>query len=840
MSTDVLNRRRGNVKGQLTKLSKTIDEDKDGEMEMDMLIAHKELLSKLSKKFEDLKVEYYSKVSDTEIDNVEASLSEIDDEISKLEVRISSSIQKLKLSNKMPNDDHLKIVNNVKPANNAPKLPDIPLPIFSGKIEEYCSFKSQFLNLIDQNSSLSDVDKLHYLRGALRDEAKVQTLEDTYTSLFEALDKRYDNKRLIIDIHIKSLLNFEPIKHESEKDLRNLTDCIKINLRALSVLKLERDALSNAILLNMLLSKLDKDTRKMYEASLTNNEVPDFDEFIAFLERRAQILGSIARNTKPNNVEKSKTFLVKSNKFSKACLLCEMTHQLYQCSKFKEMKLEDRFDFCKRNKICMKCLSHNYEKNGCRSKGACRVCSRANHHTLLHKYSTYNGPSNNNSMSVDTASPTQYEPQTFMTGQQNMDHADPNSLANGQLSFFSQSEEKCVLINTALVYVLNSEGKRIALRAILDSASESSFLSTDAANALGLKKEKANIPICGLGDSSLRVTKHVSANVSNYKNDCNWAVKLLIVPKIADAMPGTNLNISNLRIPKGIYLADPKFFLAQKVDLLLGAELFYDFLREGKIKLSDNLILQASCFGYLVSGSIQRDSNSPINHCFLSTNLDTLNKTLMSFWEIENPFDRKICDSEELNYCNDHFENTHFRKPDGRFVVEMPFKPGMSGNMLGESKQMASKRLNRLWFRLENDPTMKALYSDFLNEYEALGHMEEVAEEADFSEGYYIPHHGILRPTSESTELRVVYDASAKSTNKYSLNDLLCKGEVIQEDLFSILMRFRKHKYVFTTDIKQMFRQIEVTPSQTKFLKILWKDSKSSPIKTYKLKTVQA
>ncbi|KAG8173880.1 hypothetical protein JTE90_007419 [Oedothorax gibbosus] len=535
MSTDsVLNRRRGNIRGQLTKLCKSVDEEK--ECNLDILLAHQEQLCRLAKKFEDLKVGFYETVADTEIDSVEATLSEMDDEISKLEVRLLTSIQKIKISNnKMPNDDPRKVLNE-KPANSAPKLPDITLPIFCGKIEEYSSFKSQFINLIDQNSYISDVDKLCYLRGALRDEAKgIQTLDDSYSSLFEALDNRYDNKRLVIDTHIKALLNFEPIKHDSEKDIRNFTDCIKRNLRALSVLKLERDILSSAILLNVFLSKIDKDTRKLFEASLTNNEVPDFDEFIAFLERRAQILGSIARNTKPNTIEKSKTFLVKSNKFSKACLLCQMKHPIYQCSKFKEMKLEDRFEFCKLNKIYMKCLSHNYDKNGCQSKGACKVCSRANHHTLLHKYSTYTKPSNNNSMSVDTTSPTQYEQQTLMSDSQNIDHTGP--LADGQHSFFSQSEEKCVLINTAMVYVLNSEGQRIALRSILDSASESSFISNDAVTVLGLKKDKANIPICGLGDSPLRVKKFASARVSNYKNDCNWAIKLLIVPKIADAMP---------------------------------------------------------------------------------------------------------------------------------------------------------------------------------------------------------------------------------------------------------------------------------------------------------------
>ncbi|GBO38758.1 hypothetical protein AVEN_50334-1, partial [Araneus ventricosus] len=168
----------------------------------------------------------------------------------------------------------------------------------------------------------------------------------------------------------------------------------------------------------------------------------------------------------------------------------------------------------------------------------------------------------------------------------------------------------------------------------------------------------------------------------------------------------------------------------------------------------------------------------------------------------------------------------------------MPLKPEFPETMLGNSKMIASKRLDQLWTRLERDPTMKALYSDFLNEYESLHHMEEVKEDTDLDKGYYLPHHGILRPDNKTTKLRVVFNASSKTSSGYSLNDLLYKGGVLQEDLFSILIRFRKHIYAFTADIKQMFRMIELNESQTRLQKILWKNSKSSPIKVYELRTV--
>ncbi|GBM99514.1 hypothetical protein AVEN_1076-1 [Araneus ventricosus] len=138
----------------------------------------------------------------------------------------------------------------------------------------------------------------------------------------------------------------------------------------------------------------------------------------------------------------------------------------------------------------------------------------------------------------------------------------------------------------------------------------------------------------------------------------------------------------------------------------------------------------------------------------------------------------------------------------------MPFKPEIEKISLGDSYQMASKRLDNLWKRLNRDPTMKFLYSELLREYKNLNHMVEITNCNHSNDGYFLPHQGVFRPSSITTKLRVAFDASAKTTTGYSLNDLLCAGGVLQDDLFSILTRFRKHQYEFTADISKMFRQI--------------------------------
>lgn len=102
---------------------------------------------------------------------------------------------------------------------------------------------------------------------------------------------------------------------------------------------------------------------------------------------------------------------------------------------------------------------------------------------------------------------------------------------------------------------------------------------------------------------------------------------------------------------------------------------------------------------------------------------------------------------------------------------------------------------------------------------------------------YYMPHHAILRPSSSSTKLRVVFDASAKLPSKTSLNELQV-GAVVQSDLESIILRFRKHSYMFTADIAKMFRQVFIDPSQTAFLRIFWRSKPSEALRVLELLTV--
>ena len=75
------------------------------------------------------------------------------------------------------------------------------------------------------------------------------------------------------------------------------------------------------------------------------------------------------------------------------------------------------------------------------------------------------------------------------------------------------------------------------------------------------------------------------------------------------------------------------------------------------------------------------------------------------------------------------------------------------------------------------------------------------SKSASTQEGYYLPHHAVLKNSSLTTQLRVVFLGSSKSATGLSLKDVLMTGPTIRDNLFSLLVRFRSHAYVLTADI---------------------------------------
>ena len=92
--------------------------------------------------------------------------------------------------------------------------------------------------------------------------------------------------------------------------------------------------------------------------------------------------------------------------------------------------------------------------------------------------------------------------------------------------------------------------------------------------------------------------------------------------------------------------------------------------------------------------------------------------------------------------------------------------------------------MNKVLQRLSGSSILFKEYSEFLSEYERLGHMQRVLEEEldDSAQIVYLPHHPVLRESSATTKLRVVFNAASLTSNNTSLNTHLQVGPRILND----------------------------------------------------------
>ncbi|GFW22530.1 integrase catalytic domain-containing protein [Trichonephila clavipes] len=194
--------------------------------------------------------------------------------------------------------------------------------------------------------------------------------------------------------------------------------------------------------------------------------------------------------------------------------------------------------------------------------------------------------------------------------------------------------------------------------------------------------------------------------------------------------------------------------------------------------------------------------------------------------KIMNTLDREL-----MSYMNIKQGEKYFKPQDIYALKKEP-------SCLGNSKDIALKRLGSLWNRLARDDNYLNLYREFLRDYERLGHMKEVTNESEPKIAYYATHHGIYRPEKSTTKLRVVFNCSSLTDNGISLNDIQYNGGVIQEDLYAQMLRFRTYTYAFTADIKMMYRTILINPKQRNLQRIVWCESEHESPKIYELSTV--
>lgn len=778
-----------------------------------------------------------------DFDNLQLQIEELSDkpeeqyeQRDKFESAFFSALAKSKRFLAVNSTNHSTVVDsetNVKTGQNVNisrdpvgvKLPVIEIAVFKGEYDTWLQFRDTYESLIHTNASLSEIQKFHYLRAYLGSTvldiiASLEFCSSNYETAWKLICDRFNNSRMLIQNHVKSLFNFSKIRVESAAALRSLIDGVSKHLRALKTLN-EPTESWDTLIIYLITTKLDDVTLRKWEQVKASHSSPTLQQMTQFLKERADLLESLEQSVvehkHSNNRSKGlKNFLAENKSFSK-CVVCSRNHYITGCAEFLNLDVNQRFELVKRNRLCINCLKHGHQLQTCTSQ-SCKTC-KGRHHSLLHR-----------------ARPRPKEEDNIPS--KDSEHVSDVSISSGQNNVALSSRNKVngnhVLLSTVVVNVFDYQNKPHKARALLDMGSQSSFITDRFCSTLNLQKLSTDVRISGLNETVSECTGKCNIRVKSTLNAYTIQVSCLVVPKITGNIPHIAIDKHNLRIPDNIVLADPNFDTPGDIDLLIGAEWFWDIICVGQIKLNNvGPFVHKTKFGWIISGQLHADA-SPEVRCHLSKEID-VDKQLTRFWEIEEISCSKPLSQEE-KLCEQHFQETCVRDINGHFVVNIPLAKDVK--LLGDSRSVAEKRFYSLERKLQRNPEFQSMYLKFIEEYKSLGHMSKVDSDSQSNVVYYMPHHGVVKSSSLTTKLRVVFDASCATSSGYSFNDIQLAGPTIQSDLVSILLRFRKHNYVIAADIEKMYRMVFVEPDQRSLQRILWRSSANDPLDTYELSTV--
>lgn len=181
------------------------------------------------------------------------------------------------------------------------QLPRIQLPTFSGKFEEWPAFKDLFRSIIGRDSSLIDVEKLHYLRTCLKGDAvqlirNVPTTMENYQRVWSMLIDHYANHRLLVRGCLASFTALPKLKGESASELRLLFHSVLQTVGTMEGIGRPIDA--SDLFVHLIVEMLDPRSRRETNISGSNDPLL-YGELKTFLEGRLRTLEALQPSESP-------------------------------------------------------------------------------------------------------------------------------------------------------------------------------------------------------------------------------------------------------------------------------------------------------------------------------------------------------------------------------------------------------------------------------------------------------------------------------------------------------------------------------------------------------------
>ena len=568
-----------------------------------------------------------------------------------------------------------------------------------------------------------------------------------------------------------------------------------------------------------------------------------------------------------------------------SCPLCNGTHKVVECKTYKGR--DNIHDRVKRLNLCFNCLSSKHKSHQCTSKFSCYHCHQRHHSVLCnlkssqlgergnrsgshgneksagsssHTNTTHRSPAPERSVPSTHTNTLQAEVQTAdtPTNSTNVSSSTRTKTNSSTSSNFSDKEKFTLNINEVISMfnatdvqelppaVLPTSQIKITrgrqqtqARALIDSGSQKSFISTELAKRLKLPVvNKIRMQLNAfLGNSLSKEFDVVKARVK--LGHRHFVCRLIVHDNVCTPITCAGLKQMHRDLRKrGIKLADPdiRSEVLDDIQILIGVDYFSKVVTTTRrIGNYDTLVTPAGVapFGQTHTKLANNELNGSVAHVHCSRlTVDTTPKLSHITPECNNINDKLDYSIEQLwsldtigikpeQYTTreqvtvDKVVSSLSKTPDG-YVVKLPFDSEIRPSV---NYKTAYAQMANLVSKFQRDVEMYEQYQNVISDYLSRDFIEPIS--LNTQDGCFLPHHPVIKD-SVTTPLRIVFNASSKPVGGKSLNDCMHSGPSLTQKLLDNLLIFRSKPYAVVADISKAFHRIYIHPEDRKFTKFLW------------------
>ncbi|CAL9701094.1 unnamed protein product [Knipowitschia caucasica] len=552
-----------------------------------------------------------------------------------------------------------------------------------------------------------------------------------------------------------------------------------------------------------------------------------FDCLLEYLKKQEDILEELdqlqpcskdyERSQEKSKERKAFTKATSTQKdaLSSSCIVCrEEGHEgrLFACKAFKRLNLSSKKALLKKIGACLRCLRLHDEDSACTERFLCSKQDCQKRGASDHNYLLCPLPPQTKKKELKNVEQSKVKVQMKGLGlterqEEVLAKLSPELKAEVKEAFSnkitttvctrSESKPKEYPVVMMLLSVTTNSGHLVGT--LIDLASDTNYISNDAAERLKLKGEKVKLIVQGVGGMEKTVATK------------RYTLRLRVKTQKGTVTEHKLLCYGLENIAKVNQAVTPQQLLKFFPDIAAN-----DLVRPEKIDL---LISHREWFKWDSVGAAcdPRCGGCKCGRCPPGGKEMTLGEER----ELE-----KIKECLTYVQADKHSDSPHWDAaypwkgdpatlPDNRHAVKATF--------LNTEK------------RLEKEPKWKAAYKEQIRDMISRGAATELTEEELASwtgPKWYISHLVAPNPHSSSTPVRIVWNSRQKFCG-VSLNDLLYKGPDVLNAIRGVLLRFRTGLYAALGDVKKMYNSVWLKDKEVHLHRFLWRDNPEDEIQTF-------